>query len=184
MPPPITGIFWFSDNGGTVGSVTYPSLSTYAGNFTASVAVTTTGIFTYTLGAYQAIGDLVVPDYAPRYTLSTWGPERRVNPVSPIDDLYDSTSYSVLDHDPDIQRIDDRLYVDARTGGYIAQSFAEAKMESSGDIIPRVTLLAGNEDGTAPLVDLINEWASLQDASYVDGRMFIARESARDASLI
>ena len=184
LPPPITGIFWFSDNGGTVGSVTYPSLSTYAGNFTASVAVTTTGIFTYTLGAYQAIGDLVVPDYAPRYTLSTWGPERRVNPVSPIDDLYDSTSYSVLDHDPDIQRIDDRLYVDARTGGYIAQSFAEAKMESSGDIIPRVTLLAGNEDGTAPLVDLINEWASLQDASYVDGRMFIARESARDASLI
>jgi hypothetical protein len=140
---------------------------------------------------YDGLGDgVVVPDPASVSPALSWwegGASIGVAYQTALDDpdahgLYsDFVGASHLY--ADTQQIDDHLYVDPRTDGWMAQSFWEAKL-TSNTVRPSVETFVGNEDSVTTLSAVLNEIAQLSGLPAEYQNVIMRRDFAKETSLI
>jgi hypothetical protein len=85
---------------------------------------------------------------------------------------------------PRVNSVDDRVYVDPRTDGYVAQSFWDGEMEVGGDYHASIQTLVGNDDSVTTLEAVINEAAAMAGLEAEYSNLFIRPEVAKDVALI
>jgi hypothetical protein len=83
----------------------------------------------------------------------------------------------------DVQQIDDHIYVDPRTDGWMAQSFWEAKL-TSNTVRPSVETFIGNEDSVTTLAAVLNEIAQLSGSPSEYQNVIMRRDFAKETSLL
>lgn len=133
---------------------------------------------TFNVAGYESMGDITV-DPVPGYWTGTLPLLSRLNLPDDLGNYYQAPFER-----PQVTAVDDRVYVDPRTDGYVAQSFWDGEMESGGDIHPSIQTIIGNDESTTTLEAVLNEAAGLRGMFDEYTRVFIRQEVAKDVALI
>lgn len=149
----------------------------WAGSYSAQVNINGTEPITYTAVQYRALGDIGRPIGVPNWVGAA--------PLVVLNvELARTTKYQVSNVFPDTSVIDDRVHVDPRSNGFIAQLFEDARRSSGVGICARVASVLGNDDSVTSLVDVINEWIALTGEGATYDRIIIDRNITQEVSLI
>lgn len=92
--------------------------------------------------------------------------------------------YNVPLQRPRVTPVDDRVYVDPRTDAWVAQSWWDGEIETTGDHHPSLQTFVGNEDSVTTLVAVLNEAAALAGMGSEYDFVFIRPESAKEVALL
>jgi hypothetical protein len=183
--PSVAGYYW--EYGPAPTPPTPGPLDSFVGSFSANVSYANTQV-PYDLASYRALGDF--DDILDGTRWGAAGDLERFHglnfsifgipgPGNPLPgDRYRATLQP-----PDCLEVMDKIYVDPRTGGYIAQVFWEAS--GTDEIVrPRHILIIGNQDGWAPLTDVLNAWIARTGHGETYEKIFLRRETTQHTSLI